>query len=294
MKLIATILTIITLVQFAFLPAPAFAEPIHFTGATPESPASVQGQVPINKIGALLAVDALAILNGNEIRIESKEKAPNAPENDLLSGVLLNSRLEGADNNANVVGTAYFTGGKLFERLRKRRCVDKITLADGKTISGNLTSVTASGCTMETTSGVENVKASDIEDLHSAHAFKFTVPVNTSPETTMKMTPTCLVLVGGATKSSKVKRIMIVMTTVVLVATAIAVPIAVAVGTHHSHHSTVIPLTIVQRPTTPPVQMRMPTNIPTRITVPTKTTYTTTTKTTSGKGGGNNNNNFGR
>ena len=63
------------MLQFNLLLAPAYADTITVTTTTTSSPGGINGQIAITKVGALIAGDALAILNGTEIKIESKTRS---------------------------------------------------------------------------------------------------------------------------------------------------------------------------------------------------------------------------
>ncbi len=244
LRFIASILSFVFLVQLNWLVLPAFAEPVSFTPETQSASASLQGKVPA-KVGALLAFDAMIILNGQEIKVESKS-GTSSPTGDLLSGILLNPKIEGGTDAKNVTGYAFFTGGSKYERMRKVRCHESISLYNGTQLRGKITEVSKDGCTIDTPSGTQKVAAGDISAIHSARAYKFSMPVSPSADPNkptsadvpkLVFNPTCAAISGGISQGSTPKKVFIVLAAATLVATAIAVPVAVGVATHHHHHA---------------------------------------------------------
>ena len=98
MKSIALVLAVALLLQFNLLIAPVYADTITVTTSTTSSSGGITGQVPVTKVGALIAGDALAILSGTEIKIESKSKSksPSSTTNNLLTGVLMQTKAVGS------------------------------------------------------------------------------------------------------------------------------------------------------------------------------------------------------
>jgi hypothetical protein len=269
LKLNALLLSTILVLQFN-LQLVSQASPINFTPSSDSAPATMQGQLPVNKVGALLAADCLAILNGNEIKIQqnqgndhdpkfkkSKPSAPNKP--DLFKGEILKSKIESTGDNKTVSGIAYFNSGTQFDRLTRIKCDDKVTLTDGQELSGIIQSADKIQLSLKTANAVQSIKISDIAAIHSARAFNFSMPV--PPNTDVKnpagfsaelgrltLIPTCHVIAAGITSSSKKKRVLIIATTLTLLATSIAVPIALSCATHHHHTTPFRP--IAQQPQT--------------------------------------------
>ncbi|MDR3614832.1 MAG: hypothetical protein P4L53_14835 [Candidatus Obscuribacterales bacterium] len=256
MKRSVLLLSTILFLQFN-LQLSAQASPISYSPPSDHATATMQGQLPVNKVGALLAADCLAILNGNEIKIQQnqehdpkfkKGKAPDPNKPDLFKGEILKSKIENVGDNKTVSGIAYFSGGTRFDRLTRVKCDDTVTLTDGQSLSGIIQSADPIQLTLKIASGATAIKMSDVAAIHSARAFNFSMPV--PPNTDVKnpsgftaelnrltLVPTCHTIAAGITKSSRNKRILIVATTLTLLATSIAVPVALSCATHH-HHTT--------------------------------------------------------
>jgi len=81
LRYFAILLSLVMLMQFNLLLAPAYADVVSVTPSTAVSPGGISGQFAVTKVGALIAADALAILNGTEIKIENhsnnNESSPN-------------------------------------------------------------------------------------------------------------------------------------------------------------------------------------------------------------------------
>ncbi|MFX5933696.1 hypothetical protein ABTE76_19010, partial [Acinetobacter baumannii] len=87
----AFLLSMAMLLQFNLMILPTYADSSTVTTTTiTTSSGGINGQVAVTKVGALIAGDALAILSGTEIKIESKShsKSSTTPPNNLLTGVL--------------------------------------------------------------------------------------------------------------------------------------------------------------------------------------------------------------
>ena len=155
---------------------PVSAEPIHLATKTRTSqPGGITGQVSVTKVGALIAEDAIAILSGSEIKIESKKEHKSnihTPTENLLSGVLFQTKtLEGATS-----GYAVFNGGNRFSRINTTACPETVLTVTGITYEGHIISVTPQGLSINTNNGVHNIAANDIQEIRSPVAFKYNLP----------------------------------------------------------------------------------------------------------------------
>jgi hypothetical protein len=233
----------------------ALANPISYTPSTDSAPATMQGHLPVNKVGALLAADCLAILNGNEIKIVQnqnhdpkfkKTHTPDPNKPDLFKGEILKSKIETTGDTKTLSGIAYFNGGINFDRLTHVKCDDSVTLTDGQNLNGIIQSADKLQLTLKTASAVQSIKMSDVAAIHSARAFNFSMPVPSETDvknpsgftaelSRLTLVPTCHTIAAGITRSSRNKRILIVACSLTLLATSIAVPIAVSCATHHHH-----------------------------------------------------------
>ena len=212
------------------------------TSAT--SPGGITGQLPVTKVGALIAGDALAILNGNEIRIERKvdpklhKGASSAPPKDLLTGVLLQTKLESGVANGYVV----FNAGERFARINSNLCPDRVTTLSGTTYTGIITVVTPNAVTISTSDRSHTINCVDIAAIHSARAFLFKIANADGQNAKMDFITTCphSVLTAKEHRGNIRKKVIIVALSVSLIACAIAIPVALATSHHHSNNNNIV------------------------------------------------------
>jgi hypothetical protein len=261
LRYIAALLSLVMLLQFNLLIAPAFAEVVSVTASSDSSTGSISGQFAVTKVGALIAADALAILSGTEIKIEnhsnnnSPAKNPTTGNSDsggtgkndpkYKSGqhasdnsdagakepLLVGSLVQVTTSSHLIKGCALFTGGKNFRRLNLRACPDRVTTKAGKSYTGKITVTTDKSLTIVGLDGSHDVNYSDISDIHSGRAFFFSIPNYDGPTSKMSLSPTCIHSAQGST----VKKLIIVGLVFTVVAVSVAVP--VAVSAHHHHHN---------------------------------------------------------
>ncbi|HEY9679967.1 MAG TPA: hypothetical protein V6C86_00065 [Oculatellaceae cyanobacterium] len=243
LRFTALILSLALLLQFNLLIAPTYADSIKVTTTTSTTSGGITGQVPVTKVGALIAGDALAILNGTEIKIESKTKSNSSsstPPNALLQGVLMQTQTAGGAAS----GYAVFTGGDRFARINTSQCPETVITTSGTTYTGSISNVTASGLSISTNSGMQSVNAGDIAEIHSARAYKYNIPDYANVNAKMSFSTTCVHTVAAKTKTSSdhgnnMKKLIIVGMALTIVAVAVAVPVAIACSNHHHNNNNV-------------------------------------------------------
>ena len=240
MRFTSLILSLALLLQFNLMNAPTYADSIKVTTTTTTTSGGITGQVPVTKVGALIAGDALAILNGTEIKIESKSKSNSSsstPTNPLLQGVLMQTQTAGGAAS----GYAVFTGGDRFVRINTGACPETVTTTAGTTYTGSISNVTASALSISTSSGTQTVNAGDISEIHSARAYKYNIPDYSNATAKMSFSTTCVHTVAAKTKTTdhgnNVKKLIIVGMALGIVAVAVAVPVAVACSHHHHNNN---------------------------------------------------------
>jgi hypothetical protein len=86
LRYIAILLSFVMLLQFNLLVAPVYAEVVNVTPGAGGSSGGIHGQFAVTKVGALIAADALAILNGTEIKIEDHSHHSNSSSNNSPNG----------------------------------------------------------------------------------------------------------------------------------------------------------------------------------------------------------------
>ena len=264
MRHLALLLSFVLLLQFNLLTTATFGDAVTVTTVTSSTAGGITGQVPVSKVGALIASDALAILSGTEIKIETKSRSKSSnntttPPNNLLTGILLQTKVVGGA----ATGYAVFNGGDRFSRINARNCPDRVTTVAGATYTGTITQVTAAILSIDTASGAQTIACPDIASIHSARAFKYNIQNYGNPDAKMYCTTTCEHSVAA---SNNYKKLVIVALAITVVAVAIAVPIALAASHHHhsNQNSTVYANILASRqPAVPtptlPMGMKTPT-----------------------------------
>ncbi len=270
MRYFAILLSLVMLMQFNLLLAPAYADVVSVTPSTAVSSGGISGQFAVTKVGALIAADALAILNGTEIKIENHSNnnqssqntnaGPSGPsESDELGGnsggtakhnpkykkhsgddhsgpLLLGSLIQITTAPHSVNGCAIFTGGQNFNRINLRACPDRVTTKSGKSYTGKISFASDKALTIVCLDGSHNVDYTDVADIHSSRAFLFSIPNYDTSSAKMTLTPTCVH--STVTHGSTLKKVIIVGIVLTIVAVAIAVPVGVAAAQHHHHNNT--------------------------------------------------------
>ena len=225
MKLRAALLSSLLVLQMAAASLPALAE-ISFAGE------AISGKAPVNKVGNLLLSEGVAVLTATTIEIQAK--GPDGHETSQLTGQVLKATRQ----NGKINGTAFFDHGPSLGTLDGAKCDEFIRMTDGTKVPGPITDVTPSSIT----AGRRTIPMSEVGDIHSVRAFKFSVTPDAKSPLTFE--PTCVkgaVVHVKSSSSSDIpyKKIVIIGVIGAVIATAIAVPIAVpqAVRRHHHHHN---------------------------------------------------------
>jgi hypothetical protein len=86
LRYVAILHSIVMLLQFNLLVAPAYAEVVSVTPGSGGSSGGISGQFAVTKVGALIAADALAILSGTEIKIENHSHHNDSTSNNSPNG----------------------------------------------------------------------------------------------------------------------------------------------------------------------------------------------------------------
>jgi hypothetical protein len=195
---------------------------------------AVSGQAPVNKVGALLLTEGLAIMSANTIEVQGK--GPNGPKQSQLRGKIFKT-----SQTANgVKGHVYFDQGPGLGSLDAANCDEFVKMSDGTKVSGPISEVTDQAVTCARRA----IPMNEVAEVHSARVFKFTSSLGDKPH--LNFEPTCI----RAVSSTKVKqqktssndfpvvgKVLIAATVIAVVTCAIVLPIVIpaAVNHHHDH-----------------------------------------------------------
>jgi hypothetical protein len=199
------------------------------------SGSAVSGQAPVNKVGALLLTEGLAIMSANTIEIQGH--APNGPKQTQLQGKIFKT----AQTPNGVKGHVYFDRGPGLASLDATNCDEFVKMMDGTKVSGPISEVTDNAITCARRS----IPMNEVKDISSARVFRFTSSLGDKPH--LNFEPTCVKGVAStkvhpkSTSSSDgfpIGKVLLIVAGGCLIATAIAVPIAVHNGVErrHDHH----------------------------------------------------------
>jgi hypothetical protein len=194
---------------------------------------AVSGQAPVNKVGALLLTEGLAIMSANAIEITGKGQ--NGPKQSQLHGKIFKT-----SQVANgVKGHVYFDQGPGLSALDATNCDEFVKMADGTKVSGPISDVADNAITCAR----RVIPMNEVAEVHSARVFKFTSSLGDKPH--LNFEPTCIKGVATTKVKSKstssndfpVAGAIIAATVVVAVVTcAIVLPIVIPAAVKHHHH----------------------------------------------------------
>jgi hypothetical protein len=250
MRIFLSLLVVASLLLLAVHPLTALAADVKFTPATSTAPISIDAQVPVNKIGALLLADGLCIMTGTTIVVMGKA-GPSAPHQAQIQGHIVNNQLTANGKVGQINGKAYFDHGPSLKTLGEPK-EERVVLHNGHIYNGHIVSVDDHVISLQQTQGGENVHVplQDVKAIHSPHVYNYTVNIKadnvmsqtdsfTAHATRINFQPTTNTHVASVKNSSlrhpTAKQVVIGTGVVLVVATAIAVPIAVGVAAHNHH-----------------------------------------------------------
>jgi hypothetical protein len=230
----ALLLSFLAIFTYAtFLPALAAAT--FSTDATGHG--AVQGQVPVNKIGALLLADTIAMISNQTMEVKSNNSSNNGQS--LLSGQIFNAQQM---PGGGIKGSVIFTAGARLAELCKKGGMERVQTSSGDIIEGQIAGVSADGLDVTMSNGTtRHVDGGSLKCIDAPCAFEFNIASGGSRMAFSHCTLASVVQVkqpkqhvstGG---SDRMRKIVLTSVIVLAIATAIAVPIAVGVGTHHRH-----------------------------------------------------------
>lgn len=236
MKFLASLLSILILVQCTFAPsASAFG-----SSYTPDdSPAEIKATAPVNKIGALLLADATVFLSNATLEVHGK--GPDNADKTLLSGPVLNMQVTGTEPNRTIRGICYFTAGLSLNAI----CVkadhpDRVKTTDDQILEGTISGVGPDGLSVQTASGLQRVDSRRIRCVDSSCAFEFEL----TSDRHVKFGKCAMLTTQlksqhqrntARSPHSRAFKVTVVLLLAAGIATAIAVP--VAVSGHHHHRN---------------------------------------------------------
>lgn len=203
--------------QMTFATLPAYADVAY------DASSGLSGEVPVNKVGALLLASGVAVMSGTTITVN------NASGQAQLNGQLFKT----ATSDGNVSGSAYFGDGPGLSKLDSTACSEYVDLTDGTRVTGPVSGVTATAITC----AGQSIPLSSVAAVHAARVFNFTLKTGSSPR--MSFSPTCNKVVAQAKKDaphrSMKTKVIVSLAVIAIVACAIAIPIALTAGNNNNN-----------------------------------------------------------
>lgn len=195
---------------------------------------AISGQAPVNKVGALLLTEGLAIMSANAIEITGKGQ--NGPKQTQLKGKIFKT-----SQTANgCKGHVYFDQGPGLAALDAANCDEYVKMTDGTKVSGPISDVADNAITCARRS----IPMNEVSEVHSARVFKLASSLGDKPH--LSLDSTCVK--GVATTKVHPKSTSsggdfpigkVLLGAVVLggITCAIVLPIVIpnAVNHHHDH-----------------------------------------------------------
>ncbi len=218
MRFLSLLLSVLMACQMTFATLPAYADVAY------DASSGLSGEVPVNKVGALLLASGIAVMSGTAITVN------NASGQAQLNGQLFKT----ASSDGNVSGSAYFGDGPGLSKLDSTACSEYVDLTDGTRVTGPVSGVTSSAITC----AGQSIPMSSVAAVHAARVFNFTLKTGSSPR--LSFSPTCNKVVAQTKKdaphrSMKVK-IIVSLAVIAIVACAIAIPIALTAGNNNNNN----------------------------------------------------------
>lgn len=173
-KRIFVVTTLVTL----FMAQPhAFASTLAFTSDGSNIKA-FEGECSIASIGSIALPKGKLAISGITAEVSA---VPDwlFDRHVVLTGTVVNPKLELAGLNNAVVGLILLTKGEWFSNLNHGRGPEILTLTNGTVLSGRITGVQSTSLDMELANGThKSVHFSEVVALDSSRAFTFRIPLN--------------------------------------------------------------------------------------------------------------------
>jgi len=193
---------------------------------------ALSGHAPVNKVGALLLSEGIAIMSADSIEIQGK--GPNGPKESQLQG-----RVFKTTHIANKIkGQVYFDGGVGLAFLDLNDCEEYVQMSDGTKVKGPITEVSNNAITCNRRS----IPMNEVTEVHSGRVFKFTSVLGNSAE--INFEPTCIKGLafrkhkseGPRSGAPTAAKVIVAGSTAAVITCAIVLPIVIPAAYNHYHN----------------------------------------------------------
>jgi hypothetical protein len=158
---------------------PSFGGPVSFTSPTVDgNSGTVNGRAAPKVIGPLHLSEGAVIMKNNRITVLSN--ANDSIEEAELSGQLLQTHADGAEQGRTIRGVAFFTGGYSLPALDNSLAQETIRTTDGIYYSGHISDITPNQLRINISGGAKVISTKEVAEIRSPRAFEFSIPVTAS------------------------------------------------------------------------------------------------------------------
>lgn len=219
---------------------------------------SLSGDAPVRRIGKLRLPDGVVVLKDNRIDIlfdslDLTEKTGVGEKKKTLTGTCFALTKTVSHGRPCVTGFTYLDGGTSFAEIDQPGVVETVSLTDGSSCHGQITSVTSEKITLTTPDGERQIDTASVKDVSSPRVFAVSIPyaedgqsfeakftrTSDSSMTSGAVSTTVAKQKPSANPSDSNRKKKIIVTVIVacLIATAIALPIALACGGNNGNNN---------------------------------------------------------
>jgi len=155
---------------------PVSAAMVNYTPKDTKSGGTFEGEVGVKHVGPVKLTGGLAVVRNNVIDVEVPQEGTSVKKT-VLSGVMLQSKVQGSGNQAKVSGFVYFRQGPSLTVIDDPDTEELIDIEGGGTVTGKITSINNNEVEIATKTGVKRVGISDVRKMCSPRIYSFVMPL---------------------------------------------------------------------------------------------------------------------
>ncbi|HEY9676673.1 MAG TPA: hypothetical protein V6C76_01630 [Drouetiella sp.] len=137
-----------------------------------------EGDVDAKSVGTVALPKGTVSISGNAITVNA---VPDwlFDKHAVLSGVVINSKLEQQGTSSVITGIAFFTKGEWLPNLGRNQASEVFTLSNGSAAAGHVLGTSATAVDIMQADGTRRtINFADITAVSSQHAFDFRIPAS--------------------------------------------------------------------------------------------------------------------
>jgi len=153
----------------------AAANEIIYSAPSNNNPGSLQGELPLSKIGPVALPHGMVCFEKDELKVLAVPRWL-FDRNLVLQGAIVRAEVVSDGNVSIIGGLVYFYSGDWLANLAKRNAYEVIHTMDGSTLRGRITGRSGSSFLILTSSGAStNVPFASIKSISAQRAFTFNI-----------------------------------------------------------------------------------------------------------------------